>query len=153
MADLNTAAILDAVESHAAASGYFDKTRGGEPLGSPGAGLTFAVWVDSILPHPAGSGMRSTTGRIEFAVRLYHPVDSRSPDRIDPAMIAATDALIRAYSGDYTLGGLVKAIDLLGMSGTSLRAQSGYVDYAGAEYRVMTITLPILVDDLWSQDG
>ncbi|MFD6619983.1 hypothetical protein ACFWFB_32600, partial [Streptomyces albidoflavus] len=56
--------ILDGVESHAAASGWFERVNGHEPKSAPTTGgLTAAVWIDSIAPV-LSSGLASTTGRL-----------------------------------------------------------------------------------------
>lgn len=67
-------------------------------------------------------------------------------DQIDPAVMNATSAVFAAFSGDFTLGGTVRNVDLMGM-----KAQAGYVQQDGQTLRVMTITVPIVVNDLWEQ--
>lgn len=149
---LNTTAIIAALESHAAASGFFERVNGHEPDNAPGTGLTAAVWPDSIGPVPSGSGLSSTTARVVFMVRIYTPAQQMPVDEIDPGMIAATDALMAAYSGDFTLDDLVRNVDLLGQAGEPLAARAGWLPFAdGGLYRVMTITVPILVNDVWDQ--
>lgn len=150
---LDIESILAAAESHAAASGHFERVNGAEPKNPPGAGITAAIWVDEIEPYPAGSGLDETTTRVALKIRLYMPASALEPDRIDPAMIKATDALMGAYSGDFTLGGLVREVDLLGEAGPPLQAKAGYLPMGGEVFRVLDITLPVLVNDLWSQDG
>lgn len=149
---LDIQGILAAIESHASASGLFEAVNGNEPFNPPATGgLTCAVWVNDIAPVGAASGLIATTGRLEFNVRLYTSAVQQPLDAIDPALVAAVDALLTAYSGDFQLGGEVKEIDLLGSHGTPLRAQAGYLAMAGTTYRVMTITLPVIVNDLWAQ--
>lgn len=148
---LDIETVFAAVESHAAASGQFERVNGAEPGNAPGHGITAAVWVETIGPYPAGSSLISTTSRIELSVRLYLPANALDPDRVDPAMVRASDALMAAYSGDFTLGGIVRDVDLLGEAGTPLQARAGYLPIDGQLYRVMTITLPLLVADLWTQ--
>jgi hypothetical protein len=58
-----------------------------------------------------------------------------------------------AYSGDFTLGDVVQEVDLLGEVGVPLRAQAGYITINQTMYRCMDITLPLIVNDLWSQSG
>lgn len=145
-------AILAAVESHALASGFFERVNGHEPRNMPSHGLTAAVWIDSIQPLPASSGLNITTYRLGLMVRIYLNGDAEPLDSIDPAMTAATGALMKAYNGDFTLGDLVKDVDLLGNSGAPLSAQAGWLRMDdGARMRVMTITLPLIVNDLWEQ--
>ena len=65
---LDTTAIMNAVLSHAAASGYFDRVAGHEPKNAPGNGLSAAVWVDRIGPVPAGSGLAATSALVVLNV-------------------------------------------------------------------------------------
>lgn len=143
--------ILDAVISHAMASGHFETVNGHEPKNAPGTGVTAAVWVETIGPVRGGSGLSSTTGRLTLNVRLYTPMLSEPQDAIDPSLVRALDALMTAYSGDFQLGGAARNIDLLGAHGTPLQAQAGYLSQDGKVFRVYTINLPVIVNDLWEQ--
>jgi hypothetical protein len=49
-------------------------------------------------------------------------------DAIDPELLAAVDALMSAYSGDFQLGGLITQVDLLGAYGKPLGAERGLSD-------------------------
>lgn len=148
---LDITTILDAIQSHALASGYFETVNGAEPKSPPGNGITAAVWVENIGPAAGGSGLAATSTRLAFFVRLYTPMMQDPADAIDPNLMTALDALLAAYSGDFTLGGLVREVDLLGQFGDALSARAGYLVESGTEYRVMTITLPVVVNDLWEQ--
>ena len=148
---LDITTILTAVQDHALASGYFDDVNGHEPKSAPGTGLLAAVWVEQIGPARGGSGLDSTSGRLALCVRLYTPMTLQPEDAIDPNLMTALDALMAAYSGDFTLGDRIREVDLLGTYGDPLAARAGYLTTGGAEYRVMTITLPLIVNDLWEQ--
>jgi hypothetical protein len=148
---LDIRTILAAVESHALASGFFQAVNGHEPKSAPQNGLTCAVWVEQIGPARGGSGLDSTSVRLALYVRLYSPMMQEPEDAIDPDLMTALDALMTAYSADFTLGDLVRQVDLLGHYGDPLGARAGYLTTSGAEYRVLTITLPLVVDNLWKQ--
>lgn len=150
---LDIRTILAAVESHALASGFFQAVNGHEPKSAPQNGLTCAVWVEQIGPARGGSGVNATSARLALFVRLYTPMVTQPEDSIDPDLMTALDALMAAYSGDFELDGLVRQVDLLGHYGDPLSARAGYLTTSGAEYRVMTITLPLVVNDLWSQSA
>jgi hypothetical protein len=143
--------ILAALESHALASGRFEKVNTHEPKSSPGNGLTSAIWVQQIRPVPASSGLAATTGAVTFTQRLYTNMLAEPQDAIDPEMVAAVDVMLRAYSGDFTLGALIRNVDLLGAAGTPLGAIAGYVTIDRTLHRVMDITIPCIVNDLWEQ--
>lgn len=150
---LDITTILDAAVSHALASGQFETVNGHEPKAAPGNGLTAAVWPQAISPARGASGLATTTARLPLTVRLYTPIVQEPADAIEPAMVAAIDVLMAAYSGDYTLDGLVREVDLLGAYGDPLSGQAGYLMQAGVEYRVWDINLPLICNDLWDQEA
>lgn len=148
---LNILGLTDAVISHASASGCFETVNGAEPKNAPSTGgLTAAVWADRVTALRS-SGLNSVTVLLIFNVRIYGSAQSEPADAIDPSMLAAVDALCSAYAGDFTLGGLVRSVDLLGSNGTPLNVQAGYLSQDGVLYRVMTIAVPCIVNDLWEE--
>ncbi len=150
MAGLGVAGVLDQVMSHVMTLGLFEAVNGHEPVSAPATGgLTAAVWAESI--DPFNSGLSQTGSRLTFFVRLYTSMTSAPLDAIDPRMIDAVDALMAAYNGAYTLGGTIKNVDVLGQTGPGLGAKAGYIPQDGKLQRVMTITLPLVVNDVWSQ--
>tara|TARA_R110000824_G_scaffold16633_6_gene68758 strand:+ start:216 stop:677 length:462 start_codon:yes stop_codon:yes gene_type:complete len=142
-------ALFDSMASHAGASGLFERVNTHEPKRAP-KGLVAALWVDSIGPAQS-SGLAATTARVVFNLRIYKDMISEPQDAIDPAILAAAAALMEDYSGDFTLGGTVRAIDLLGMTGVPLSAQAGYINADQRMLRVMTITIPLIINDAWTQ--
>jgi hypothetical protein len=146
-------AILNVLESHALASGWFEQVNKHEPKSAPSLGLTAAIWLQTLDPLPEASGLASTSGRLVWTLRQYQNALYQPPDAIDPNMLLAADALFTAYSGDFELGGTVRNIDLLGAHGTSLRGQAGYLNQDGKLFRVFDISIPVIVNDLWSQSG
>lgn len=146
---LDIDAILAPVVSHALTSGYFERVNQHEPDSAPGNGLTCAVWLDDL--QTTTSGLASTSALVILNVRLYTSTLSDPLDAIDPNLTRACSALIGAYAGDFTLGGQVRAVDMRGMSGVALRARAGYLPLDGNTYRVLTITLPLIVDDVWDE--
>lgn len=152
MTDLNVQVTFDALQSHALASGVFDRVNTHEPANPPGNGLTAAIWADSIAPVALASGLAVTSARVVYMVRVYSSTLQRPADAIDPAVMAAVDALMTAYSGDFDLGGTIRNVDLLGAHGAPLGAQAGYLPFPdGPVLRVMTITVPVIVNDAFVQ--
>lgn len=141
--------LLDAVVSHAMASGHFERVNQHEPENPPGHGLTCAVWANRIIALRS-SGLNSVSTLVAFDVRIFSPMFD-PPDAIDPTMVAAVDSLCAAYTGDFTLGGLVRQIDVLGAHGQPLDVRAGYLQQDGTKYRVMDIALPCIVNDLWEE--
>jgi hypothetical protein len=134
------------------ASGRFEQVNGAEPQNAPSTGgLTAAVWVDRLTPQGRASGVDQVSAVLVFQVRIYASAMSQPSDAIDPGMLAAVDDLCGAYCSDFTLGGLVKDVDIFGMYGQSLDVRAGYLQQDGALYRVLTISLPVVVNDLWTE--
>jgi hypothetical protein len=146
---LDLEGIVDAVASHAAASGYFDAVNLHEPKSAPRTGVTAAVWVQDL--RPASSGLAATSARLEITVRVYASMVTDPPDMIDPSVLNAVSALMEAYSGDFTLGGLVRSVDLLGAEGNALSARAGYLEQDRRLFRVVDITVPCVINDVFDQ--
>ena len=150
---LSTAAIRDAVHSAASASGMFNAVLDHEPVTEPGNGLTAAITADRISPAPAASGLAATSVLLLLGARIYTPLHSEPRDATDITLSDAVDALLASYIGGFTLGALVRDVDVNGEFGTPLEAVYGYVDFNGALYRVATITIPVVNNDVWSQNA
>lgn len=151
---LGATGILDRVVSHALATGLFERVNQYEPTSTPGTGMTCAVWVDTIATDPRASGLDTANALLVVKVRIYAHMSQDPPDAIDPQVSDAVDVLWTAYIGDFTLGDTIRAVDVMGMSGTKLTAQAGYVAVGeGPQLRVMTITLPLLINDVWTESA
>lgn len=142
--------IRDAITSHAKTLGKFRRVTGHEPMNAPGLELHLAVWLDSIAPLRS-SGLASTSALVTFFARVQSSATSQPADDIDPAIAAAGSALIEALSGDFTLGGLVRKIDLLGAYSPGLGGRAGYLEQDTRQFRVFTISVPCAVNDVYPQ--
>ena len=149
---LGFSTLIDAVTSHASAAGFFDSVQTHEPKSPPGTGLTYAVFLSAVGPV-ASSGLASTSARVELTGRIYKPFLSEPEDLIDPNLTDAVDALMTAYSGDFSLGGNVRCVDLMGAYGTPLSARAGYQQIDKTVFRVIDIVIPIIVNDAWTQEA
>ena len=149
---MNASDMMSRLVSHALAAGLFESVNKHEPKKAPGTGgLSAAIWVQNVDPIPTGSGLAATTVRVEFSVRIYSSMLQEPQDSIDPAIVHAVDVLITKYSADFTLGGTIRMIDLLGQFGVPLSAEAGYLQVDQHMFRVMTITVPLIVDDAYTQ--
>lgn len=147
---LNSAGLFAALSSHAQTLGVFDRVNEHEPQNAPGNGLTCAFWFVRLGPFPAGSGLASTSGLVVFSARIYKPNQAPyGPE--DVAVMSAADALIAAYSGEFDLGGLVRNVDLLGQSGMQLSAAAGWLPFGDTTYRTVDVTIPLVINDLFTQ--
>lgn len=149
MSDIDT--LFDSLESHLLAMGRFDSVNLVEPKSEPGSGLTAAVWIQDVRPAPRASTLDMTAIRFEFSIRLYTSMLSGNQDLIDPNLVEATDELLENLNGDFTLDGAVQAVDVLGIHGPPLQARAGFLTIAQTMYRVMTLAVPLIVTDAYTQ--
>jgi hypothetical protein len=144
---VDVVAIRDGLISHALSLGMFRSVSGHEPKSAPPDGLYGALWVDDFRPAP--SGLVSTSMRLTFNFRVGTNMISQPEDDTDLNVLVAVAALMAAYSGDFSLNGSAMNIDLTGPNGLSARA--GYLNQDSHLYRVMVISIPILVNDVFDQ--
>ena len=150
----NQAAVSDLVarlESIALVTNVFRTVNFHEPKSAPGTGLRLAIWCQSIEPLALASGLASTSGYVVCSARVYGNMLAKPEDEIDPRIMTAMTTLIGAYSADFRLGGTIRNLDLLGAYGQKLASQAGYVTIDSHLYRQMTLTVPCVIDDLWTQ--
>jgi hypothetical protein len=143
--------IFDKLASHAAELGIFDSVNTHEPKSPIRSGVTAAVWLQSIGPATSASGLANTTCRAEFMFRIFTNMLSEPQDAIDPNMMVSALLLLDSYSGDFDLGGSVKCIDLLGIYGPALSMRAGYVSLGSVHHRVIDVTVPVIINDLFDQ--
>jgi hypothetical protein len=79
---------------------------------------------------------------------IYMSMLAEPQDDIDPRLMEATDKLFASLVGDFTLGGQARYIDVFGSEGESLRADPGYISQDGKIFRVMTIAVPVILNDV-----
>lgn len=145
--------IFDAVVSDVQATAYFRQVLPYEPKRAPTEGLTAAAWVQAMQPLGMLSGLTVSSGLLTFIVRIYSNMLQEPQDHIDPNMLRAASAIMRRYHDDYDfdLHPLVRNVDLLGMSGTQLSCVAGYLEVDRKMYRIYDITVPVIVNDMWTQ--
>ena len=144
-------ALFSAVVSEAQQLGVFAEVRQHEPKNAPTAsGLTLAVWLQGIKPTRA-SGLAAVSGVVGFRARIYSNMLAEPQDGIDPELLAAAGLLMETYSGSFTLGGTVRNVDLFGSEGTALAAEAGYIQHDNRMFRVMEISLAVIVNDMWDE--
>lgn len=153
---LDIAALINAARDHALATGLFALINGHDPDTPIPDGLDAAVTLRSIRPSKRVSGLSATGAAVTLTMNIYSKAldDQATPtqlDQIDPAVGDATSAMIGLLSGDYTLGGMVFAVDLLGMNGLPLGAENRSIKIAATIYRFVSITIPLLIDNVWTQ--
>lgn len=150
MSGLTSQALISALESVVLTTGRFERANAYEPKTPPGSGLTAAIWVQDIKPVPS-SGLASTSVLFVARIRLFTNMLQEPQEQIDPQLCDAVDDVMGRLSGGFTLGGIVREVDLLGESGVALTAQAAYVTVQQTMYRIYDITVPLVVNDAWTQ--
>ncbi len=148
---LDLAAYRSAAMSHAQSLSLFEQVLDHEPVSAPGSGLIYALWVTDIAPIPSRSGLSSVSVRLELNGRVFMPADTEPQGDVDVSVTGAVNALMNAYAGDFELGGTVAEVDLLGAYGALLRARLGYTRLDSTTYRVATLTIPLVINDVWTE--
>jgi hypothetical protein len=145
-------ALFSAMRSRALALNVFDGVNFHEPTSQPGKGLYLSVTLGPFGADPQASGLAATSGKVAFNARIWAHGTTRGTrrplDELDAQMLAAGVALMAAYNAGFTLGGTVRDIDLLAMTGTP-----GWVDFDGTEYRVIEIPITAVINDMFPQEA
>lgn len=149
--DVQIKAIMSTVTSVVQGLGLFETVNGGELMHLPGAGLRASVWPGRITSPPGSSGLASVSIVLPVIIRIYGRAHAVPVDEIDADMLEAVDKLADAYVGGFTLGGLVRAIDVHGRFGQPLTIEPGYMDIQEGTCRVETLTLPLIINDAWNE--
>lgn len=148
---IDVTGVFASVESHLRDGGLFDQVGMHEPKSGPGTGMAAVAWVSRLRALALVSGLSSVSVRLELSIRVYKNMLSQPQDDIDTEVLQAVDALLNDFAGDFELGGEVMHVDLLGAYGDSLAAEAGYLEQDGKLYRVMVITLPLILADVWTE--
>lgn len=147
---LDAGALTNATINPALTLGVFAKVNGHEPKNAPGKGLTCSFWLDRIRPITS-SGLNTTTLLVVFNARIQSDMLAEPQDDIDPRLAEAAGLLFNAYHSDLTLGGLVRTIDVFGSEGVRLEGRAGYLEQDRRQFRIFTLTVPLIVNDVWTQ--
>lgn len=144
--------IIGALTDHAQQLGVFDSVSGHEAKVSPGSGVHCEIFGGNFELVPVRSGLATVTFRLPFRVRLRTNWLQQPSDDVDRRIIKALDPLMAAYCDNFTIGGLITAVDILGMTGSPVAGTFAYLDQGdGTKWRTLELELPLLVDDLWTE--
>lgn len=131
--------------------GGLDQVLDHEPLSAfDSLGVVAAVFLaDPIAPIPTSSGLAAADARIVFTIRLYRNAFAEPLHGRDMDLLRAFDAVMDALCGGFTLGGATREIDILGGSGEGLRGDWGYVQLDKPIFRIVEISVPIDLNNVW----
>ena len=138
-------ALFTAVQSYAEQLGIFQGVDLHEPWNPPGNRLFCSINLGTVRPVMS-SGLAAVSLQVVLVVRVWSSALQKPLDNIDPEVLSAACSLMGAISGGFTLGGTVRDVELMAMS-----AQPAYVDFEGKPFRVIEISLPIIVNDAFAE--
>lgn len=149
---INSKTVTEALVSHIMTTKRFKRVNTSENR-SVTTGLTAEVWFQRLAPSPEQSGLAAVTVRLEYTIRIRSALPRGNSDQIDPEILAAVDDLMNKYCTNFTLGGVVKEVDIFGANGEGLESNSGYIKIDDVDYRVVDITLPLIINDVWDEEA
>lgn len=147
---INTKDVTDRLVSHVMSTKRFNRVNTSENR-EVTKGLTAEVWFQRLSPIGEQSGLATVTVRLEYTVRIRSALPRGNSDQIDPQVLAAVDDLMNRYCNNFTLKGVVKEVDIFGANGEGLESNSGYIKIDDVDYRVVDITLPLIINDVWEE--
>lgn len=142
--------LIAAVASDAQQTGWFESVGTEEPKTAPTSAIHFATWLMKASPVKT-SDLVSTSFRIELAGRIYINMLREPTGTIDSELSSTAWDLFGRYSSGFTLGGLIRQVDLFGAEGEPLAVQFGYVNIDHRLYRIADVTIPLIADDCFDQ--
>lgn len=149
---MDLAAIQAALADEALTLGVFDRVATHEPKSKPGNGISLVLWAARIEPSRVASGLAAVSTLVIWNARAMIPMLREPQDTIDTDLATAGCAYIEALCGGFTLGGIVRDVDIFGEgNGTMLAGTMGYLNQDGTMFRVFTITIPIIVNDSFTE--
>ena len=131
--------------------GIFDNVSTVEPKGAPGAGSNAALFLASVEPAVASSGLNQADGLYTFTLRLYTDMLREPAANIEPELAALVDKVMDALMGDFDLGETVRNVDFLGENGQRVRAEAGYIEVNGKMFRIVDVSLPLVVSNAFTE--
>jgi hypothetical protein len=137
-------ALFRAIQSMAQETGLFQgEVKLHDPWNPPGNGLNCSISLGVIRPVTS-SGLASVSGQVTLIVRVWSGLLQMPQDNVDPEVLAAACQLMGQFAGGFTLNGTVRDIDLFGMS-----AVPAYADFESKPFKVVEITVPIVINDMF----
>lgn len=148
---VDAAGVLAGIVSVCQKVGSIEQTIAGQGQNPPTAGIGATVWMMPGGTVAKRSGLNTVSIALVFNIRLTLSMQTQPPESIETGLLGAFSDLCNALASGFTLGGQVEQVDLLGAYGERLRWDPGYVQYDGVTYRCVTLPVPVVLDDVWSE--
>ena len=146
---LDSGAILKKLVTIAQATGQFRNVNGYEIRSTPANGLTLSL-IAGPLTTIDSSGLNRASMRFQVDGQIWLSMHTDPPESIDPRTMDAAGRFLTDLCGQFTLGGLVRCVDVHGMAGERLSATPGYVEMDGKLYRAASLVIPLLINDVFT---
>lgn len=141
------ARVLDVVST----TGKFKTVMSYEPLSAPTEDLSASVFIaNEFNPINETSGLAAADARLVIMVRIMRKAETPGNGDVDLDVLDAADAVMDALCGGITLGSTVRNIDVLGSSGQGLTITPGYATIDKTIFRLMDITVPVEINNVWT---
>lgn len=148
---LDTRAVQKALVTHAKELGVFQDSQAHAPMSPPTASVTCYWWLLELRTIPGRSGLNTVSALVVFNAQLLTNMKQQPYDGIDEKLMHAGDKLINSLAGGFQLGGQVEQVDLLGAYSTGVTGAFAWTQIGDAYYRAMNVTVPLVLDDLWTE--
>ena len=139
---------LHAIETYVQKLGLFQSVAIGEPKSPPGQGFHAAVWMQSVSINMIYAGGDTRESHI-VTLRVYRDMLAEKTDpqlNLESEMATLLSKLMESLLGDTDLESTIMSIDAAGMDGAAMSATFGYTDVGGSMYRVIDISVPLIVN-------
>jgi hypothetical protein len=143
--------IFAALVTHAQELGIFETVYQGEPKSAPTNGLTLALYVGGATDQGFSlvsqrSGLATVSKRIVLTARIHFPMLHEPISDIETTVLSATEQYVDSLLSDFMLGHTVDFLDMFGAYGTGVAGLPGYITIDSKLFRVMSITLPVILE-------
>ena len=108
--------------------------------------MTGHIWMVSVAV--VGTTLSHAIELHTLTLRGYMPMLSGDAFEDEMALDAAMTELKRDMAGDFDLGGTVRNIDVAGQYSGGLETESGYIELSGTQFKIVDMTIPVIVDDI-----
>ena len=139
---------LHAVETYVTNLGLFSTVQIDEPKQPVGRGLHAAIYMQSVSITTIYLGGDTRESHV-VQLRVYKDMLAEYPDpqnSLEAELTSVVSKLMSNLLGDTDLESSVMSIDAGGIDGTSMTATYGYLSLGGVMYRVVDISIPLIVN-------
>lgn len=123
--------------------GEYSFVQIGEPKSPPRGDLAASVFVSDA--SVVGVTLQTTIEIHELTIRLYRNMMEEPEEDNELRISQAVTGIVSDLLGDYDLGASVRNI-AVGEYGRTISATYGYLDVGGTMYRMVDISVPLVVD-------